>query len=66
VGEDKVEKKRKELSDPSSSMKDISCEEQATISTLIMLSRHPKLDISHLKNQEEDDKRASFDHHYTS
>lgn len=66
VGEDKVEKKRKELDDPSFSLKNISCEEQATISTLIMLSRHPKLDISHLKNQEEEDKRASFDHHLTS
>ena len=56
VGEDKVEKKRKEPIDPPSSlakhtaegMKSISCEEEATISTLIMLSRLPKHHISTL------------------
>lgn len=44
VGEDKTEKKRKVPTGPSASMKDISLEEQSTISTLIMLSRNPKSD----------------------
>lgn len=66
VGEDKVEKKRKVPADPSSSLKEISLEEQSTISTLIMLSRNTNSDNSYLKKPKEGDSRAGFDQHYPS